>query len=89
MSGLARSHTGRGTDPGLFLGIRVLNSWILMISKPPSHLHVVPQDTKPYGMTVAELANSFVAYFVPTFTESPSLASLSSPAARAAEEQQR
>lgn len=56
MSGLARSHTVCGTDPGLFLGACTLNSWIQMISKPPSYLHVLPQDTKPYGITVAELA---------------------------------
>lgn len=57
-SGLARSHTGCGMDPGLFLGAHTLSSWILMISKPPPYLHVLPQDTKPYGTTVAELATA-------------------------------
>lgn len=36
----------------------MLNSWILVISKAPSYLYLLLQETKPYGTTVAELATA-------------------------------
>lgn len=60
MSGLVHSHTVCGMDPKLFLGTCTLNSWILMISKTPSYLYLLPQETKPCGMTVAEFATALL-----------------------------
>lgn len=53
MSGLACSHTHR-------LEVHTLSSWIVVISKPPSCLHILPQDTKPWGMTVPEIATALL-----------------------------
>lgn len=55
-SGLARSPAGHGTHPGLFLVACVRSSWVRMVSKPPSYLHTLPQETKQCGMAAAELA---------------------------------
>lgn len=77
-SGLAHSHM----DPGL-------NGWALMISKPPSYPHVLPQDTKPYGMRVAELAMALLLILCRHLQNPLPLATPSSSKTRAAEGQQR
>lgn len=53
-------HASHGLVPGLFLAAGMLHSWILVILKPPSYLHVLPYHIKPYGMTVAELLTALL-----------------------------
>lgn len=50
-SGLAHSHVGHGTNPGLFPVAHMLNSSIWMTSKLPSYLHVLTVDQAVWNIS--------------------------------------